>query len=310
MMSDRHLIERSIYMRQFTRFYTQKAGVLTEALLGSPYTLTEARLIYELATQVDVTARQLCEELELDPGYISRCLKKLEQKKLVSKTVDTADRRKYTLSLTELGLSEFKKLDHKSSTLFQKILSDLNGVEQSKLITAMIQIEKLLKPAQGHTPPVIFRPHKPGDMGWIIKAHGEIYAAEYGWNIDFEQLVAEIAANFLKDFKPEREICWIAELAGERIGAAMIVEQDSDTAKLRLVILDPLARGMGIGQRLVEQCMDFARGAGYSQLSLWTNSNLHAAIRIYENLGFTLQSEEPHHSFGKDLVGQHWSRPL
>ncbi len=309
-MGDNALTERSTYMRQFTRFYTQKAGVLNEALLGSPYTLTEARLIYELATRTNITARQLCADLELNPGYISRCLKKLEQKKLIIRTVDATDRRQYSLSLSEIGIAEFKKLDQKSSALFQNILADLNPKDQSKLISAMRQIEGLLKPEENHQPPIILRPHKPGDMGWIIKAHAEIYAAEYGWNIEFEQLVAEIAAQFLKNFKPEREICWIAELAGEQIGSAMIVEEDKDTAKLRLVILDPAARGLGVGQRLVEQCIDFARTAGYSRITLWTNSNLHAAIRIYEKLGFTLQSEEPHHSFGKDLVGQLWSRDL
>ncbi|WP_025898356.1 bifunctional helix-turn-helix transcriptional regulator/GNAT family N-acetyltransferase [Sneathiella glossodoripedis] len=309
-MLEEQLIQRSAYMRQFTRFYTQKAGVLDEALLGSPYNLTEARLIYELAQRNTTTAQELCSELNLDPGYISRCLNKFQKKGLILKTISEEDRRKHTLSLTDQGLKEFAKLDRKSSALFQNILSDLSETNQQRLVSAMEEIEKLLNQSGQSTAPVILRPHGAGDMGWIIQAHGEIYSKEYGWSLEFEQLVAQIAADFLKNFNPEREICWIAELAGQRIGSAMVVEENAQTAKLRLVILDPIARGRGVGKNLVEQCLNFARQAGYSQMSLWTNSNLHAAIAIYKKLGFKLQSEEKHHSFGKDLVGQHWSRPL
>lgn len=304
------LDERSAYMRQFTRAYTQKAGVLNEALLGSPFSLTEARLIYEIAHRTQTNARQLCADLELDPGYISRSLKKLEQNGLLTKSVDPDDRRQFNLSLTEFGQRQFAELDQKSSALFKAILIELSDQDQNQLIKTMIHIQKLLGTEGRRAQPVIFRPHAPGDMGWIIQAHGEIYAKEYGFNSDFEQLVAQIAADFLKNFKPNREICWIAELAGQRIGSAMVVEKAEKIAKLRLVILDPAARGLGVGQRLVEQCIDFARRAGYEHMHLWTNSNLHAAIAIYKKVGFELASEEAHHSFSKDLIGQQWETSL
>jgi len=301
---------RSTYMRHFTRFYTQKAGVLNEALLDTRYGLTEGRLIYEIAARKVCSAKQLCLDLELDPGYMSRCLKKLEKQGLLKKTPSPNDRRQMDISLTDFGLSEFAELDRKSSALFARLLENVPDEAQLQLLHAMSDIENILGREPAAASQITIRPHHAGDMGWIVQAHGRLYFEEYGWNTDFEALVAEIAAGFLKNFKPGREICWIAEKAGQNVGSAVVVEEDKKTAKLRLVIVDPVARGHHIGLRLVEECLSFARHAGYTRMTLWTNDNLHAAIGIYKKLGFELISEEPYHGFGHDLVGQYWARDL
>ncbi|WP_169568259.1 bifunctional helix-turn-helix transcriptional regulator/GNAT family N-acetyltransferase [Sneathiella limimaris] len=309
-MTGNTLASRSAYMRHFTRFYTQKAGVLNEVLLDSAYGLTEARLIYEMAVRQTCSAKELSADLELDPGYISRCLKKMQKLGLIQKSPACEDRRQMNITLTDRGQSEFNNLDQKSSALFGNLLKDLSDAQQATLLEAMGTIETLLKGSRSPSDPVIIRPHRPGDLGWIVSAHGRLYFEEYGWNTDFEAMVAEIAAEFLNNYKPGREICWIAERAGQNLGSAVVVEEDEKTAKLRLVILDRPARGTGIGKRLVEECLNFARSVGYERMNLWTNANLHAAIAIYEKLGFEKISEEPHHSYGKDLVGQFWTKDL
>lgn len=304
------LRERSAKMRHFTRFYTQKAGVLKEALLGSKYNLTEARLLYELDDRLNCSAKELAEDLELDPGYLSRTLSKLQKQGLVEKTRSPLDGRRQLLFLTAKGKAEFETLDQLSSDLFAGLLNELSTHDQERLLGNMQSIERLLSPREKTSAPFLIRPHRPGDMGWIISAHGRIYFEEYGWNSDFEADVAEIAKDFLRNFKPGREICFLAEQDSHVLGSAMVVEADQDTAKLRLVILDKAARGSGMGKKLVQECISFARNAGYSKMTLWTNKNLIAAVELYKRLGFSLIEEEPHHSYGHDLIGQYWSLDL
>ncbi len=297
-------------VRAFSRFYTRKAGVLNEMLLDSNFALTEARVMYELNNRRSSSARELASDLDLDPAYLSRLLKKFEKQDYISRKTSETDRRSQIILLTKKGQQEADILNERSMTLFGNLIEPLDPSEQEELISAMDAIEDLLSPSDDQKSPFILRPHRPGDMGWIIEAHGRLYAHEYGWDNSFEALVAEIASDFLKNFDAACECCWIAERNGRNVGSAVIVREDHETAKLRLVIVDPAARGYGIGLRLVEECMNSARRFGYSQMSLWTNKNLTAAINIYKKLEFTLIEEEPHHSFGKDLVGQYWKRAL
>ncbi len=298
-------------IRSFTRFYTKKAGVLNEQLLQSKFGLTEARILYELNARKKVSAKDLAEDLELDPAYVSRVFKKFEKSGYISRTPSIEDKRKYDIRLTIKGQAEFDILDHRSASLFNDLIGKLNDREQAQMLSAMGAIQDLLeKPETKPSPPYLLRPHRSGDMGWIIGAHGRIYTEEYGWDDTFEAMVAEIASNFLRNFDPKSECCWIAEQQGRQIGSAMVVRDNDETAKLRLVIVDPDARGLGVGLRLVEECINFSKRAGYSRMILWTNDNLYAAIAVYKKLGFVLEREEPHHSFGKDLVGQIWSLEL
>ncbi len=309
-MKDGSFNSRVERVRAFSRFYTRKAGVLNEMLLDSNFALTEARVVYELNNRRSCSARELSSDLDLDPAYLSRLLKKFEKQGYISRKVSTTDRRSQIILLTDKGQQEADILNERSMILFGDLIKSLDPNEQEELISAMDAIEDLLTPTDDHKIPFIIRPHRPGDMGWIIEAHGRLYAQEYGWDDSFEALVAEIAADFLKNYDASVECCWIAELNGRNVGSAVIVREDHETAKLRLVIVDPAARGYGIGLKLVEECINSARRFGYSHMSLWTNKNLTAAINIYKKLGFSLIEEEPHHSFGKDLVGQYWKRAL
>lgn len=297
-------------IRSFTRFYTKKAGVLNEQLLQSKFGLTEARILYELSARQKVSAKDLAYDLELDPAYISRVFKKFEKLGYISRAASLEDKRKYDICLTKKGQAEYNILDRRSASLFNDLIQNINDGEQAKLLSAMNVIQNLLEKPETKLSPYLIRPHRSGDMGWIIGAHGSIYTAEYGWDDTFEAMVAEIASNFLRNFIPKSECCWIAEQEGRQIGSAMIVREDEEVAKLRLVIVDPSARGLGVGVRLVEECINFSKRAGYSKLILWTYDNLHAAIAVYKKLGFTLDGEELDHSFGKDLVGQIWSLDL
>lgn len=309
-MTESEFDKRVSEVRSFTRFYTRKAGVLKESLLDSKFGLTEARIVYELANRSVVSAKDLAADLDLDPGYLSRTLKKFENQGLILKEVSASDGRQFNLKLTVAGRAEFAVLNSRSAVLFGNILKGLNGVEQAKLLEAMRTIEGLLDEGRTAAAPYILRPHRPGDLGWVVSAHGRIYSEEFGWDDTFEALVADIAAAFLNNFDPKSECCWIAEKDGLNIGSAMVVRADEATAKLRLVIVDPAARGLGVGNRLVEECIRFARQKGYEKMTLWTNDNLHSAIKIYKGLGFELVEEEPHHSFGMDLVGQNWDLAL
>ncbi|MCW5771431.1 MAG: MarR family transcriptional regulator [Rhodospirillaceae bacterium] len=297
-------------VRRFNRFYTQRIGVLREGLLDSAYSLAEARVLYELAHRERPTASELARELGLDPGYLSRILARFQRKRLVAFERSRADGRKNHIELTAKGQRAFAPLDIRSRHDIGAWLGVLPAAEQERLVGAMKLIEDALAANPEPTTPYILRPHRPGDMGWVIGRHGAIYADEYGWDDTFEAMVAEIAARFINRFDPKRERCWIAERDGENVGAVFLVRKSDKVAQLRMLLVERKARGLGIGQRLVDECIAFARECGYRKIMLWTNDILHAARHIYEARGFKLIREEKHHSFGHDLVGQFWELKL
>ncbi|ANK79367.1 MAG: MarR family transcriptional regulator [Rhizobiales bacterium NRL2] len=297
-------------VRDFTRYYTRRLGVLKEGLLDTDLPLPQARLVWELAHREAVTAAALARDLELDPAYVSRLLKGLERRGLVAKRRSESDGRARIVALTPAGRDLFAELDARSVREVNDMLAPLAPTERRGLTAAMMRVRRMLGPEADAPAPYVIRSHRPGDVGWVISRHGEIYADEFGWDGTFEALVAEIGAAFIRDFKPEREHCWIAERDGERVGSVFVVEKDAATAQLRLLLVDPSARGLKLGERLVNEVIRFARAKGYSKLTLWTNDCLHAARRIYQKAGFVLVDEEPHHSFGVDLVGQNWDLEL
>ena len=304
------LDERIGTVRRFNRFYTQKIGVLKEGLLDSPYSLSEARVLYELANRDAPTASELARDLGFDPGYLSRILRGFQGRRLLVKRRSANDGRQSHLTLTAKGRRAFAILDRRSRAEIGELLGELVVDDQRRLVAAMRTIEELLGPRRGAAAPYLLRPHRPGDIGWVIQRHGALYAEEYGWDATFEALVAEIAAKFIRGFDAKRERCWIAERDGENVGSVFLVKDADATAKLRLLLVEPKARGLGIGHRLVGECVHGARTLGYTTLTLWTNDILHAARRIYEQAGFRLVKEEPHRSFGHDLIGQYWELRL
>jgi DNA-binding MarR family transcriptional regulator/GNAT superfamily N-acetyltransferase len=304
------LDQRIAAVRRFNRFYTQKIGVLREGYLKSPFTLAEARVLYELAQRGRPVASELARDLGLDPGYLSRILARFAKQRLVAGERSANDRRMSHLVLTEKGMRAFAQINARSHDEIGAWLGALPGTAQERMVDAMHAIENLLAAAPEPKAPYLIRPHQPGDIGWVVSRHGALYAQEYGWDETFEALVAEIAAKFLRRFDSKRERCWIAEKDGENVGSVFLVRKSATVAQLRLLLVDPRARGLGVGRRLVEECIAFARRAGYRKIVLWTNDILHAARRIYEAEGFRLVEEEPHHSFGRDLVGQIWERNL
>ncbi len=296
--------------RRFNRFYTKQIGVLHEGLLRSPFSLTEARLLYELAHREKPTATELGNELGLDSGYLSRILRGFKKRGLIDKQPSEADGRQSLLWLTEQGHEAFATLNARSRDEIGAMLSDLPAVEQHRLIEAMHTIEELLGAQPEQKAPYLLRPHQPGDMGWVVHRHGVLYAQEYGYDEQFEALVAGIVAKFIRHYDPKRERCWIAEKDGEIVGSVFLVKQSKTVAKLRLLLVEPKARGLGLGTRLVSECVRFARQVGYKKVALWTQSELHAARHIYEETGFRLVHQERHHSFGHDLVGETWELKL
>jgi DNA-binding MarR family transcriptional regulator/GNAT superfamily N-acetyltransferase len=297
-------------VRRFNRFYTRRIGVLLEGLLHSPFSLTEARIIFELAQRSGVTASALGAELGLDAGYMSRLLRSLQHRGVVERARSPDDGRQFHLHLTAAGSEAFAVLNARSHAEFEAMLSGLANDQQVRLVRAMATIEELLGAPAPAPSPVVLRPHEPGDMGWVVYRHGALYAEEYGFDESFEALVARIAADFVDNFDLRHERCWIAERDGEILGSVLVVRQSDAVAKLRLLLVEPRARGLGLGRRLVDECIRFARRTGYQRLSLWTNSNLLAARRLYEAAGFTLVDQAPHHSFGQDLVGETWELTL
>jgi DNA-binding MarR family transcriptional regulator/N-acetylglutamate synthase-like GNAT family acetyltransferase len=297
-------------VRRFSRFYTRRIGVLEEGYNGTEFSLSEARIIYELAHREAATATELSRELNLDPGYLSRILKSFQERGLVQRQTSEVDARQYVLSLTELGQERFAVLNARSRSDMARMLSALTPRQQQRLVRAMCEIETLLSAEPERGAPYILRPHQPGDVGWAVQKHGELYAREYGWDETFEALAAEVGAKFLKDFDPKKERAWIAEKDGENVGCVFLVKQSDEIAKLRMLLVDPKARGLGLGKRLVEECIRFARNRGYKKITLWTNDVLVTAIHIYKRCGFKLVAEERHHSFGHDLVGQTWELDL
>jgi DNA-binding MarR family transcriptional regulator/GNAT superfamily N-acetyltransferase len=297
-------------VRRFSRFWTRQIGVLQDGYLESPFSLTEVRVLYEFAHREETTASELSKELGLDAGYLSRILRGFEERGLIGKKSSEADGRRSILWLTEQGREAFAPLDTRSHEEVGAMLGGLSPAEQGRLVEAMHTIEGLLGDQPERKVPYLLRPHQPGDMGWIVHRHGVLYAREYGWDERFEALVAEIVAEFIQQYDPKRERCWIAERNGEIVGSVFLVKQSEGVAKLRLLLVEPSARGLGIGRRLVQECVRFAKLTGYGKITLWTNDVLRAARRIYEEAGFRLVYEEPHHSFGHDLVGQTWELEL
>lgn len=297
-------------VRAFNRFITRHVGALNEGLVDSSFSLTEVRLMYELAHRPGITATELRRDLGLDPGYLSRMLRNFRERGLVAATAAESDARRQQLRLTEAGERAFEPLDRRSGEEVAGVLAPLSEAEQLRLLEAMRAIKGLLGDRTPSAPAVVLRPHRPGDMGWIIHRHAALYAQEYGWDGSFEALVAEVAAGFIRNFDPARERCWVAELTGEPVGSVFVVRQDDATAKLRLLYVEPSARGFGIGRRLVDEAVAFARATGYRRMVLWTNDILHAARKIYESAGFVLVESERHHSFGHDLVGETWALEL
>jgi DNA-binding MarR family transcriptional regulator/GNAT superfamily N-acetyltransferase len=299
-------LERDIAaVRQFNRFYTRQIGVLEERLLDTPFSLTESRVLYELANRAARTASELAKDLGLDAGYLSRILRSFESRGFVTRTPSQIDGRQTHLELTPEGRSAFLPLDRRSREAVTAMLATLDEARQRRLIAAMGTIEATLG-APRDKPPYLLRPHQAGDMGWVVSRHGALYTQEYGWDIAFEALVAEIVAAFIKNFDATRERCWIAEVDGERVGSVFVVRQSDQVAKLRLLLVEPHARGLGIGARLVDECVRFSRQTGYKTLTLWTNHVLHAARHIYQQRGFRLVQEEKHRMFGPELIGQTW----
>ena len=300
------LSQRIEAVRRFNRFYTKQIGVLREGLLGSPFSLTEARILYELAHHEKTTATGLGSELGLDAGYLSRLLRSFKKKGLIDKRVSEADGRQNLLTLTDKGKEAFEVLNTRSHNEVGGMVSKLSPLDQNHLVKAMVTIEELLGAQSEHKVPYILRPHQPGDMGWVVHRHGLLYYEEYGWYEQFEALVAGIVAKFIQHYNPKQERCWIAVRDGEIVGSVFLVKQSKKIAKLRLLLVEPKARGLGIGSRLVEECIRFSRRTGYRKIVLWTNHVLKAAKHIYEKAGFRLIHEEPHHSFGHDLIGETW----
>lgn len=294
--------------RRFTRFYTRILGLLGEELLKGGRSLTEARVLYELGAAGRSGASEIAAELNLDPGYLSRVLRKLEKERLLSRAPSPNDARHSVLRLTRKGKATFAALDRFSNEQARGALTQLTPVECSAVVRSMQAIEEALAPNEPARAPFILRPHRPGDMGWVVSRQSLLYAQEYGWDGTYEALAARVVADFIDNFDPRRERCWIAERNGEPLGAIFLVRhpEQQGTAKLRLLHVEASARGMGLGRALVGECVAFARTAGYEKMTLWTQSILHAAHRIYQQAGFKLVGEKPHHSFGKDLVGQTW----
>jgi DNA-binding MarR family transcriptional regulator/GNAT superfamily N-acetyltransferase len=292
-------------VRHFNRFYTKAIGVLGEGLLASPFSLAQARVLYELAHREDLTATEIGRELDLDAGYLSRILRGFAQRRLIERRPSAADGRQSLVRLTKPGRAAFAALDRGSRAEAGRLLRRLSPTDRERVVEAMRRIEGLLSPGDGGAGYVL-RPHRPGDMGWVVGRHGELYAREYSFDESFEALVAEIAAQFIRGFDAKRERCWIAERDGETVGSVFLVAHSTSVAKLRLLLVDPKGRGLGIGARLVEECLSFARQAGYRKVTLWTQSILLAARHIYQGAGFRLVRAEPHRSFGQDLVGETW----
>jgi DNA-binding MarR family transcriptional regulator/GNAT superfamily N-acetyltransferase len=299
--------------RRFNRFYTKHVGALDEGYQHSRFSLTEARVLYELGSRDVANATAIREELSLDPGYLSRILRNFSSAGLVSRKRASKDRRQVVLTLTAKGRRAFLELDSKSNERAKEVLNTLVPAERRQLLSAITGVEQLLSRRAKSAPrSVVIREPRPGDIGWAIFAHGELYARQFAWNAEFEALVAKLFADFANLHDPAAERMWIAELDGERVGCVFVVRnaEDPNVAQLRCLLVDPKGRGLGIGTRLVDECVAFARSAGYRAIMLWTNDVLISARRIYEGAGFTLDHEYQHHSFGHDLVAQVWRRDL
>jgi DNA-binding MarR family transcriptional regulator/predicted GNAT family acetyltransferase len=297
-------------IRRFNRFYTRKIGVLQEGFLGSAFSLTQGRVLYELAHREKPTAAAVGAELELDAGYLSRILRGFRKDGLIHAERSAADGRETLLSLTARGRNAIATLDQRSNEDVTARLRGVSETNQQRLLTAMDEIESVLAPQAVEREPYVLRPHQPGDMGWVVSRQALLYAQEYGWDEQYEALAAKIVAQFIEKFDARRERCWIAERKGETVGAVFLVKHSETVAKLRLLHVEASARGLGIGKRLVDECVRFARRVGYKKITLWTQSILFAARHIYKQAGFRCVGKKRHHSFGHDLVAETWELVL
>ena len=301
--------DRVAAVRGFNRFYTARIGALRDGLLRTPHSLTEARVLYELGQREVTEVADLRRELDLDAGFLSRLLARLQSHGLVARERSTDDARRQRIRLTEDGVAAFAELDRRSADEIGAVLGALSEDDQKRLVAAMDTVHDVLTQAPPAAGFVLRSPH-PGDFGWIVQRHGALYAQQYGWDGSFEALVARIVADYAEEHDPRREAAWIAEVDGEPAGCVLCVRREDDVAQLRLLLVEPRARGRGIGARLIEECLRFAQRAGYTRITLWTNDVLHEARRLYERAGFELVESAPHHSFGHDLVEQTWARSL
>ncbi|HWI66189.1 MAG TPA: helix-turn-helix domain-containing GNAT family N-acetyltransferase, partial [Symbiobacteriaceae bacterium] len=298
------LAQRVEAVRSFNRFYTKKIGVLNAGFLSSPFSLSEVRVLYELAHRPTARASDLSRDLDMDAGQLSRMLRGFEKQGIIGRRRSDVDARQTDLFLTDQGQEAFAALNQTQSEQVAAMLDGLSPVDQDRVVAAMGMIEGVLGERPDRRAPYLLRPHRPGDMGWVVQRHGELYWQEYGWDERFEGLVAGIVSDFLKEFDPKRECCWIAERDGQRVGSVLLVRASEGVAKLRLFLVEPSARGMGIGKRLVEECTRFARQAGYRKITLWTNDVLVAARHIYTQAGYRMVHAEPHDSWGHNLVSE------
>jgi DNA-binding MarR family transcriptional regulator/N-acetylglutamate synthase-like GNAT family acetyltransferase len=296
-------------VREFSRFYTRRLGTLDEGLLDTPWTLTEARVVFELGQAASTDMAALRTSLDIDSGYLSRLLAKFDAAGLIARSASATDGRRQALSLTAAGKRLCRTLGERSNRQVAGLLAPLAGPARESLVGAMRTVMRTLDDQSGPAA-VQLRGLRPGDLGWVAERHGEVYAREYGWDTSFEALVARIMADYVEQHRPGRESAWIAEVDGQRAGCVLCVRKDDETAQLRVLLVEAWARRHGLGGRLVDECVRFARDAGYRKLVLWTNDILVSARKIYLAAGFTLVSEERHHSFGKDLVGQYWELRL
>lgn len=309
-MAETDFAQRVAAVRRFNRFNTRQIGLLNEGFLESPFSLSQVRVLYELAHRDHPTATELGEALGLDPGYLSRMLRGFAKRGLITRQRSPTDGRQSHLSLTARGRQAFATLEARQCDEVAALLGRLPEAEQQRLVEAMHAIEERLGAPPEPKVPYVLRPHGPGDMGWVVQRHGALYAQEYGWNEQFEALVATIVAQFLKHFDPKRERCWIAERDGQNVGSVFLVKKSATVAQLRLLLVEPSARGLGLGKRLVQECTRFARQTGYKKITLWTQSNLLAARGIYRQEGYRMVHTGRHRSFGHDLVEEVWELTL
>jgi DNA-binding MarR family transcriptional regulator/ribosomal protein S18 acetylase RimI-like enzyme len=310
MAEDRIIEDRIAKVRRFNRFYTRQLGVLRKTYLDSPYTLGEARLLYEIARGDAPTASDIGRALDLDAGYLSRTLRNFEKRGLIERKISASDGRQSHLALSPRGKKSFAPLERRSQRDTAAMLARLKPADEARLIAAMTTIEDLLGGTAADNPPsprqYRLREPQPGDFGWVVKRHAELYRQEYGWTAPFEGVCAQIVADFVNKFDRRRERCWIAEMDGENVGSIMLAKETDTVARIRLLLVDPKARGLGLGQRLTDECIRFARRAGYQKITLWTHSVLAAARHIYQKAGFKLMRSEHHRSWGRPVVSEHW----